>query len=76
MCSGKARDVHQGTGRVGNLLDVQQKLGLLDRQGSFQIRDLRLWAQASGLIAPTAFWSPVNMGQPCVLPLQGAPEVQ
>lgn len=40
MYSGKARDAHQGSGRVGNLLDVGLKLVPSDRQGSVQVRAL------------------------------------
>lgn len=40
MYSGKARDAHQGSGRVGNLLDVGLKLVPSDRQGSIQVRAL------------------------------------
>lgn len=42
----KARHAHQGSGRVENQLDVRLKPGLLDRQGSVQVRALWLWAQA------------------------------
>lgn len=68
MCSEKARDAHQGSGRPRSLLDVGQKLGLLDKQGSVQVRALWLCFRAGGLTALAALRSPsLYMGWLCVL---------